>query len=376
MGVLKIRGKWAIEWYGPDGKRRRKVGDHPGSFENSYEAAKRAYRDTRARLDRGDPPLFSASTKTVKEIAKKYLEVCGGTWAGEEAARRRIVFEAHLLPHFGRMKIGQVRRLHVEEYVAQRQREPARHRGTPPKEGRPVKLTAPATINKEVAILRHLLNKAIAWGEIARNPCQGVKRLKEPPEKVAYLDGDERGQLLDAAGAFSPTLQAIVTFAMLTGARLSEVLALTWGNVDLARRILTFRKTKSGRVRHVLIHADLARLLLIELGGPGDPAAPLFPPEWNSKRVSTAFRRLARKAGLNGFRFHDLRHDFGSWLSMRGVPIRAVQTLLGHRDLRMTERYTHLAERTLAAAIELLPALPRNGDGQGERAEAVPARVG
>lgn len=363
MGVIKIRGKWAIDYYDETGRRRRKAAG-PDSFADDFQAARRAYRDTKARLDRGEPPLFAVSTKTVKEIAEKYWDVCKGTWAPSEAARVRIMLDAHLLPFFGHRRIGQVRRLYVEEYVAQRQREPAMHRGKAPKvrERVTVKLTAPATINKEVSRLRHLFNKAIAWGMIARNPCQGVKRLKEPPEKVAFLDGDERGRLL-AACTFSPVLEAIAQTAMLTGARLGEILALTWGNVDLSRRILTFRKTKSGRVRHVPIHQDLARILL-ELGRPGDPAAPLFPAEWNSKRVSTAFRRASRAAGLNGFRFHDLRHDFGSWLTMRGVPIRAVQTLLGHRDLRMTERYSHLAERTLAAAVETLPALPGNGNGE------------
>ena len=102
---------------------------------------------------------------------------------------------------------------------------------------------------------------------------------------------------------------------MLTGARLSEILAMTWANVDTARRIITFRKIKSGKVRHVPINPDLYAALRT-LQRPGDPAAPLFPPAWNGRRVITAFRRVAKDAGLRGFRFHDLRHDFASWLTM------------------------------------------------------------
>ncbi len=352
MGVVKIRGKWAIEWYAPDGKRRRKV------IGGSHQEAVKAYRDTKARLDRGEPPLFATSTKTVAEAAMKYWEVCRGTWAPTEANRVRSLLDHHLLPFFGGRRIANVKQLHVEEYVAKRQREKA----------------APSTINKEVMRLRHLFNKSIQWGEISRNPCQGVKRLKEPPPRLAYLDADERARLLVQAEAYDPTftLRNIVVFAMLTGARLSEILSLTWSDVDLDRRLITFRQTKSGRVRYMPIHSYLVRLLQA-LEKSHDPTAPLFPSEWNRQRVTTAFRRVAQSARLKAFRFHDLRHDFASWLSMSGVPIRAVQTLLGHSDLRMTERYTHLAEQALAAAIQALPALPTNdGDDHAITFEVSP----
>jgi integrase len=328
-----------------------------------FEAAKKAYRDAKARLDKGEAPLFTTSKKTLAEVAAKYYEVCRGTWSPVEAARVRTMLDHHLLPFFGATrpaedqpfvggkKIGAVKQLHVEEYIAQRQADGA----------------APATVNKEVARLRHLFNKAIAWGEVPRNPCAGIRHLKEPPARVAYLDPHERALLLTECAAFSPVLLAIVSIAMLTGARLSEMLALTWGNVDLGRRILTFRKTKSGRVRHVPMNTDLYSVLshlAAERAG-ADQAAPLFPPEWNGRRVTTAFRRLTngangkgRLAVKPGFRFHDLRHDFASWLTMNGVAIRGVQTLLGHADLRMTERYSHLAERVLSAAVECLPPMP------------------
>jgi integrase len=374
VGVLRIGKKWGIEWYGPDGKRKRKLkGIGP-----SYQDAVKAYRDTKARLDKGEAPLFATSKKKLAEVAEKYWEVCRGTWAPKEAMRVRSILDQHLLPFFGAeyvesedhssghwtggMGIARIKQLHVEEYIAHRQQDGA----------------SPATINKEVMRLRHLCNKAIAWGEISRNPCQGIRRLKEPPERVAYLDGDERTRLLAAAEAYNPTLRDIVAFAMLTGARLSELLALTWGNVDLGQRIITFRKTKSGKVRHVPMNPDLHGLLVrMALARAGDdPTAPLFPPEWNGPRVANAFHRITngekrvdgswRHEGVKpGFRFHDLRHDFASWLTMGNVSMRGVQTLLGHSDLRMTERYAHLHERVLTAAVEVLPSVAVNGNGHG-----------
>ncbi len=161
---------------------------------------------------------------------------------------------------------------------------------------------------------------------------------------------------------------------MLTGGRLSEILALRWGNVDLRRRILTFRKTKSGKVRHVLVNADLFGVLM-RLEPAADPAAPLFPPEWNGPRISVAFARCAKRAGLQGFRLHDCRHDFFSWLIMQGVNMRAVQKLAGHADMRMTERYSHLQERILVEAVQTLPALPALGHTTEEPPAGASGRV-
>lgn len=370
MGVVKRRGKWGIEWYNENGRRKRKVIEKEGEKPEGgwYEEAKKAYRDTKARLDRGEPPLFATSKKTVAEIAATYLKVCPPTWSPKEAVRVRGMLTGHLLPFFGTKRMSSVKQIDVESYVAKRRAEHVTKPCPKHKNGercpRCNKSTSPTTINKEVMRLRNLFNKAIAWGELHRNPCQGVKRLREPPERVAFLDGDERSRLLAACGEFNQALQDIVTFAMFTGARLSEILTLMWGTVDLKRRIVTFRKTKSGKVRHVPIHPDLHALLL-RLEPSPNPEAPVFPPEWNAARVAVAFRRVAQRAGLTGFRFHDLRHDFCSWLTMRGVPMRAVQQLAGHADLRMTERYSHLAERVLVDAVQVLPALPGNGSGHG-----------
>ena len=199
------------------------------------------------------------------------------------------------------------------------------------------------------------------------------------PARVAYLDADERRKSLDPAGALHPTRRAIVVFAMLTSPRLSKRQTVTWGSVGTARQIMTFRKAKKGKVRHVPINPAL-HAVLGALDRPPDQTTPLFPAERNGRRVTTAFRRVATAAGLRGFRFHDLRHDFASGLTTGGVNIRATQKILRDADLRMTERCSHMAERVLAAVVQGLPALPvlpanENGRGAPKGPQGVPVRV-
>ncbi len=364
MGVLKIKDRWAIEWYDGNGQRKRKAIEKPGEkIEGGwYEAAKKAYRDTKARLDKGESPLFSTSKKTFAEIAVKYLEVYTPKWSPKEAVRVWGMLNGHLLPTFGAKPIAKVRQVDVESYLSRRREEyvkiPCRSHQAGERCGKCDKRISPTTVNKELMRLRHLLNKAIAWGEIRQNPTAGIGRFKEPPEKIAFLDSPEdRVRLLLECEAASPVLRDVVIVAMTTGARLGEILSLTWGDVDTKRRLLTLRKTKSNRVRYVPIHPDLYAVL-IRLEPSPDPEARLFSSEWNGSRVSMAFKRAAKRAGLAWFRLHDCRHDFCSWLTMRGVSIRAIQKLAGHSDLRMTERYSHLAERVLVEAVQALPAMP------------------
>ena len=73
-----------------------------------------------------------------------------------------------------------------------------------------------------------------------------------------------------------------------------------------------------------------------------------------------AFQRAAKRAGLVGFRFHDLRHDFASQFAMRGLSLKAIKELLGHSSLQMTDRYSHLAPDYVAEALRNLPDLPGN----------------
>ncbi len=171
----------------------------------------------------------------------------------------------------------------------------------------------------------------------------------EAPGRVRYLSPEEREKLLNA-------LRLYILAALQTGARRGELLGLVWRDVDLRSRTLTFLITKSGDARTVPL-TDTLRDALQALPRPLDAEAHVFP-EREPNVLSRAFARLVERLGIKNLRFHDLRHDAASTLTMAGVPQRAVMAILGHRDPRMTMRYQHFTPGHLRDAARALDTRP------------------
>ena len=176
--------------------------------------------------------------------------------------------------------------------------------------------------------------------------------MKEPPGRVRYLTPEESSALL---AHLDGELRCIVRVALLTGMRLGEIIKLRGRDVDLSGRILTVAESKNGRARRIPIHADLATLLQPLLRDRDDL---LFPSRSGRQRrsdsTSRAFSRAVAMAGIEDFRFHDLRHDFATRLRRQGVGLDVIARLLGHRSLAMTQRYAHIGDEQLAAAVHAL----------------------
>jgi integrase len=144
--------------------------------------------------------------------------------------------------------------------------------------------------------------------------------------------------------------------ALNTGMRLREILSLRWENVSLAKRLICLPKTKNKDLRYI----DMNRLVykaLKELKSMNSTAIFVFPDRQGRPfgSIRTAFLRTRERAGISdSFRFHDLRHTFASRLVMNGVDLRTVQELMGHKDIKMTMRYTHLSAAHKRQAVETL----------------------
>ena len=149
-------------------------------------------------------------------------------------------------------------------------------------------------------------------------------------------------------------LKAILITALNTGMRKGEILGLKWKDINFRQRVIVLLDTKNNERREVPINKLLFEVLLPLRKNPDSPY--VFSKK-NGKpysNVRTSFETTKEKAGIEDFRFHDLRHTFASHLVMAGVGLRTVQELLGHKSYEMTLRYTHLSPDHKKAAVDIL----------------------
>lgn len=279
-----------------------------------------------------------AGDDSFASVAEKYLEYQRSQLVSKSLQRAEGIIRLHLCPFF-KGKIADLRSVQIDRYIAYRSQQEA----------------SPATINKEVHVLKKLLKLAVKWEIIPVNPATDVKPPREPDGRVRYLQPQELKVLLDNCPQW---LKPIVTLAVATGMRRGEILKLKYMDVSRAqsRVFLPGPITKNKHPRGVPLN-ELAWLALDDAFSPGAKPTDRIFAGVTVDKVSMAFRRAVQKAKIEDFRFHDLRHTTASWLSMSGEDIHKIATVLGHRDIRMTVRYAHLAPAHIQDAVEKLDAV-------------------
>jgi excisionase family DNA binding protein len=214
-----------------------------------------------------------------------------------------------------------------------------------------------STTNRYLALLGKMMNLAIDWGLLTQNPVARVKFFSEKAnfrETILSLE-DEEALLKKCPKRLLP----IVKVALNTGMRRGEILGLRWSQVDLAARTIRLSQTKSGRPRVIPINAFLLDILVKQYAKTGYSEF-VFPNRATRKPfqdVKRAFNTAATNAGIEGLRFHDLRHTFASRLVAAGVDLITVKDLLGHHSVKVTERYTHTNAEQKKRAVEMLQGL-------------------
>ena len=212
-----------------------------------------------------------------------------------------------------------------------------------------------ASVNKYLAILKAMLSKAVHWNmcpDSILSKVRKVKPLKNVNKRLRYLSKEECFSLINACAKH---LKPIVLTALLTGMRKSEILNLTWQQIDLKHGYILLDKTKNDDRREIPISKGLKKLLF---SIPRNPEIPyvFYNPETKKPYtdVKTAFKNACKKAGIEDFHFHDLRHTFASYLVMNNTGLAVVKELLGHKDIKMTMRYSHLSPEHKVRAISNL----------------------
>jgi integrase len=289
---------------------------------------------------------------------------------GEDNLKR---LRSNFYPVLKGKPIGQVSPFDIERWRSQRR-----------KAGR-----SPATVNRDLSILKAALEKARQWGFLKENPLKDVKPLKvDPDQKFRYLTREEEERLrkaLDEREAeirqkrnsanlwrrqrgipelpdlssknFADYLKPLVLLAINTGLRRGELLSLKWQNVNLKEGYITVEGSysKSGRTRFVPLNSE-ALDVLRKLKEDGQKSEFVFTDE-NGVRilsVKSSFAGVLKRAGIEAFRFHDLRHTFASKLVTAGADLNTVRELLGHSDIKMTLRYAHLSPEAKKRAVEMI----------------------
>ncbi len=246
-----------------------------------------------------------------------------------------------------------------------------------------------STVNRDVATLKAVLSKAVAWDWIETSPLTKLKPLKtDNMIKVRYLSIDEEKRLLKTLNerdkhsilrresgnlwrenrgydllpslnehAFFDYLTPMVLIAMNTGLRQGELFSLRWDHVDLDKAMITVAgdKAKSGKTRHIPLNSST--LLALKTWNKQCSNYELVFPNKEGKQIDNVRKswcRVLKKSNITNFRWHDLRHHFASRLVMAGVDLNTVRELLGHSDLTVTLRYAHLAPEHKAEAVERL----------------------
>lgn len=259
-----------------------------------------------------------------------------------EDCRRRLKY---LLRFFGDLRLCDIRYAHLEGY--------SRHRlGTAKARGGDRK---PATVHRELALLRRVLNVAVRDGWLTRNPfSQGRSLISAATEneRQRILTREEEERLLVACeGPRKGSLRAMIILALDTGLRRGEILSLRWSDVDLFGRSITIRafNCKTERERKVPMTGRVRAELMALPGKSAD--ALVF---GISCSVKKSFSSAREAAGLPDVRFHDLRHTAATRLARGGMSLPEVARILGHRQLSTTYRYVNADAETITKAADIL----------------------
>jgi len=345
-GVYR-RGKvWWIRYTGVDGKQIRE-----SSGSAKLKAAEDLIKLRQAAVVKGEQPeVVKTKNSNFRELAEKYLGYCISQ--RDYVNKKSIV--GMLVQEFGNLPLKSFTLDLVERYQAK------------------ILLTkvTQTTANKRIGILKHMFTKATDWEMVSESVSKAVhkvKLFKVDNTRTRFLSDTEIRELFQAcdyvrvlkSGKVMKNsrehLKSIIAVALNTGCRRGEILSLRWEQIDLKHGFINLIKTKNTEKRSIKIN-DTLHETLSGLVRRIDIPWVFYNPKTGKqyKEVTHSFKTVCKRAEIDDFRFHDLRHTFASHLVMKGVDLTTVSRLMGHKSLTMTLRYAHLAPNHLANAVNVL----------------------
>lgn len=247
------------------------------------------------------------------------------------------------------------------------------------------------SINRYTTQLQSMLNWAVAREIIPENPISKLKKLQETDAQVItrYLSDDERQRLYKALderedelraararsrqhanrqylksldkSSFADYFKPMVLIALHTGMRRNALFSLCWGDIDFDAETILLRADSSKTSKSLIIPAnsvviDTLKKWKKQTDTPF-PTELVFPNPATGKKfdnLKKTWQAVLKKANIENYRWHDMRHDFASRLVIKGVDLNTVRELLGHSDMKMTQRYAHLSPERKKTAVNML----------------------
>lgn len=320
------------------------------------------------------------------ELPVRTFEECCIRWLREKEHKRSLDDDKtkieFFLGHFSGRDIASITSDEVQEVVSgminrkarqiwESKRDAAIRKNLPVPEYKPEPVSA-ATRSQHLSFMRSLLRIAAnEWRWIKSAPV--IKTRKPVSKRIRWLTREEADRLIEC---MPDSFRPVVIFALATGLRRSNILDLEWSQVDLQRKVawVNPENAKAGKAIGVALNDTACRVLRNQTGKhlrwvfvhtkpKHRPDGTLTPPV-RKMRVddNSAWYIGLRRAGIENFRFHDLRHTWASWLIQSGVPLSALQEMGGWESIEMVRRYAHLAPNHLTEHAKKIDAIFGSND--------------
>jgi len=295
--------------------------------------------EIQGRADRGEP-LEEAPVPLFGDWADDWLGRAQRRLKGH--ATVKIHVERHLQPAFGKTALSQIQTHDVNRWITRR-----------------LDQVAPSTVKRELSTLNAILNDAVKAGHIQSNPGKHADSISGVTGRRRFLSGEELLRLLAAADECAEWLPDVIVWAVHSGMRKGEILALTWSDVQPlpdGRVIIQVKTSKSDQPRMVVATKTMKEILFRQDQRRKDGDDRIF--TMSKMTLRRRWEDARRRAGLEDVTIHDLRRTHSTYAAASGVDLRTLAGRIGHADLSMLQKhYAALVGDAEAGAAERIEAV-------------------
>lgn len=313
---------WQYSFTAPDGQRIRKT-SKAGSKEQASELAAKHYNEVWRQAKLGEKPRYTWQEAVVEWLNEK----------PERAFNENYIIHLRWLDqHLGQLRLDEIDRFVIKRLRIEKQQEGVKNR----------------TVNAILQQTRIILKAALEWEWVDKIPT--IKLLPEPQRRIRWLSDEEEQRLMVELPSH---LQNIVVFALATGLRMSNILQLTWQQVDIAKQMAWVYpdQAKAGKAIGVPLNSD-AMNIINRCSGQHTEFVFVFKKQPIKRANQKAWQKALIRADIENFHFHDLRHTWATRHVMNGTPLHVLQELGGWNDISMLRKYAHMDVDHLRKHIE------------------------